>query len=1302
METQSGKATRIYQGRISECEIKGKKFPLSVLWEHHQLYQDAVNYYLCAFAAMAENSGTPMGKMRERITAAPEDGGVWENFWRNGQERSGMKFSLARTLHVAPETLTFQKAADLILGNGHASAEILQACIDLIAKKCAGDVTQPGRTYSSMLCYPQFHGNFDFDAVALQAGKGSLQLQTALYEEDAVRKMQRLAPEITMGWAGIKVQNGAFFQGDEAAEKLLEAVDYFENNVKNIRAMSYLNAHPRRMENLRGYRERIASFSDLKIERNRKTDPERRNAILLLKYFPDEFTVGLMKCFIPEGKKKALPENPYSLPDDPIKLARGKRGFVFPYFSRMLTGNTWRKEFDISAFSEALKTVNQFQQKCMEREKERESLQAALDYMDGIRKKGAGVCGENPEDGEESPLPVLAGDARWELLKELLKSLGISNSFTEDEMVEYGLSFRTIRCFAELRRRWQTILAHSDGKAPASELIRELHLFQQKNPERMGSADLFHKLAEAKYQDLWREDYPAGKQQSHDLLGDAVRYFDMRDRMERLKEPIQFTPADAVYSSRQCDLKKLCTGKSPLGKNTVCTTQIALKNQDGIFELQDCTLRYSAPRLYRDGLIGGESFRYLTPVLHALQMESVPEVDFAESAVFLMPDRDGCGGIRFLLNFSIGVPVGKIHASFPHHFPANQFYFADNSRQMLLWPGIENGKNKPDWFQAKKPFVFVSVDLGQRSAGAVVRIRVSPGPRPSPHAVLLGSDGSTEWYAERIYAGLLRLSGEDAKFPAKSGLLKERYGSRGRSADAEETKEARELCIRLSGADLIGEGDSFPEQNDRILIALRRAQAKWSRINRWLWMLNSPERTDQALREYSAALPDSSGTVADADALRNLLTGQEAFLRKMLPDAVLTLAGRILPLRDRVWKWETCRSGNGESHRLTQVPADHPRRVRICGQRGISFARLEQLEEFRKRVQSLNRALMRCPGAAPQRPSEMRELRIPDPCPDVLLKLNRMKENRINQTANQILVQALGLRLKSHGPGRRPKEIHGEYERIPGVEPASFLVLENLSRYRFHQDRSRFENSRLMKWSHRQIRAKLEMLAAEIFALPVLDVPAAYSSKFTSDGIPGFRAEFCSTAVFGQWPWERFSVEERMVRELRETAERLEQLGERILLPKEGGPLFVPFCGSDSLIQADINAAFNIGLRAVAHPAMLTVHNRLRVRKSGDGLVPARNSALARMVFSETDRIETPETGDLPNLLFVLPVPRTLFEGRQNGIYRFADTGRNCLTLIPGSDLWKTVKKEKWMRCLTLNRLRLAAAEKRASERTEK
>lgn len=1302
MGNQTKKVTRIYQGRVSECEINGKKQFLSVLWEHHQLYQDAVNYYLCALASMAADSGSPIGKMRERITASPADGGVWENFWRNGEERSGMKFSLARTLKVDPETLTFQMASERILGTDHASEKILQASVDLIAKKCAGDVTQPGRTYSPLLCNPKFSGNFDFDVIALQAGQGSLQLQTALFREDAVSEIQKLAPEISMRWADIKTQDGEPFQGEESREKLVEAVDCFEKDVKNIRAMNYLRSHPHRKENLNAYRMKIPSLPELKIERNKKTDLERRNALLLLKYFPDEFTVGLMRCFIPEGKRKAVLENPYGLPDDPIKLARAKRGFVFPYFSTILTGRTWRKEFEICAFSEALKTVNQFQQKCGERQTEQEILQADLDYMDGIRGKRVGSSGDDSEDGEDSPLPVLAGDPRWDLLLELLKELGVSNSFTEDEMVEYGLSFRTIRSFSELRRSWQEILKSSGEKDPMPELVRKLHLFQQKNPERMGSADLFHKLAEAKYRDLWRENYPAEKQQSRDLLSDAVRYFEIRERLERLKEPIQFTPADAVCSSRQCDLKRLCVGTRPLEDPSVCRTQIAVRNQDGVFELQNCSLRFSAPRLRRDGLLGGESFRYLTPILNALHPESVPAVDLAESAVFLMPERDDRGEIRYLLNFSIGVPVEELQASFPHHFSANQFYFAENAHQMLLWPGIENGKNKPDWFCSKKPFVFASVDLGQRTAGAVARIRVSPGRPSNPHAVLLGSDGSTEWYAERIYAGLLRLSGEDAKSPGKNGMEKERFGSRGRPANPEETKEARELCIRLSGSDLLGEADSFPEQNDRILTALRRAQAKWSRINRWLWMLNSPERAGQALREYSASLPETAGAVTDADALRSLLTSQEACWRTMLPETVLILARRILPLRDRIWKWETCRSGCGESFRLIQVPAERPIQVRICGQRGISFARLEQLEEFRKRVQSLNRGLMRSPGSAPQRPSEMRELRIPDPCPDVLLKLNRMKENRINQTANLILAQALGLRLKRHIPGRRPEDVHGEYERIPGVEPASFLVLENLSRYRFRQDRSRFENSRLMKWSHRQIRLKLEMLATEILGLPVLDVPAAYSSKFTSEGIPGFRAELCSTAVFRQWGWERLSVEGQTVRALQETAEKLEKLGERVLLPKEGGPLFVPFCGSDVVSQADINAAFNIGLRAVAHPAMLTIHNRIRVRKSKNGLIPVRNSNLAKMVFSETDRIESPGAEEPPNVLFVLPLPRTLLSEGQKGIYRFADSNRSRLTLIPGKELWATVKKEKWMRCLALNRMRLAAAEKRAAERSGK
>ena len=37
---------RIYQGRVTRVEtLDEQELPKSVLWEHHKLFQDAVNYY---------------------------------------------------------------------------------------------------------------------------------------------------------------------------------------------------------------------------------------------------------------------------------------------------------------------------------------------------------------------------------------------------------------------------------------------------------------------------------------------------------------------------------------------------------------------------------------------------------------------------------------------------------------------------------------------------------------------------------------------------------------------------------------------------------------------------------------------------------------------------------------------------------------------------------------------------------------------------------------------------------------------------------------------------------------------------------------------------------------------------------------------------------------------------------------------------------------------------------------------------------------------------------------------------------
>ena len=53
-------------------------------------------------------------------------------------------------------------------------------------------------------------------------------------------------------------------------------------------------------------------------------------------------------------------------------------------------------------------------------------------------------------------------------------------------------------------------------------------------------------------------------------------------------------------------------------------------------------------------------------------------------------------------------------------------------------------------------------------------------------------------------------------------------------------------------------------------------------------------------------------------------------------------------------------------------------------------------------------------------------------------------------------------------------------------EPADFIVIEDLSRYRASQGRAPRENSRLMKWCHRAVRDKLKELC-EPFGIPVLE-----------------------------------------------------------------------------------------------------------------------------------------------------------------------------------------------------------------------
>lgn len=118
---------RIYQGRVTRIEelrTDGTESLIddchTVLWKHHQLFQDAVNYYAFVLAVMAEgmkekdNDGverpTAMARFAEQVLGTRTEvgfiAGKWEDFVRKGKRRPGLKRSLARTLGLDAEEVT--------------------------------------------------------------------------------------------------------------------------------------------------------------------------------------------------------------------------------------------------------------------------------------------------------------------------------------------------------------------------------------------------------------------------------------------------------------------------------------------------------------------------------------------------------------------------------------------------------------------------------------------------------------------------------------------------------------------------------------------------------------------------------------------------------------------------------------------------------------------------------------------------------------------------------------------------------------------------------------------------------------------------------------------------------------------------------------------------------------------------------------------------------------------------------------------------------------------------------------------
>ncbi len=267
--------------------------------------------------------------------------------------------------------------------------------------------------------------------------------------------------------------------------------------------------------------------------------------------------------------------------------------------------------------------------------------------------------------------------------------------------------------------------------------------------------------------------------------------------------------------------------------------------------------------------------------------------------------------------------------------------------------------------------------------------------------------------------------------------------------------------------------------------------------------------------------------------------------------------------------------------------------------------RLATLTEFRRKVQVGFYTRLR-PDAAS---CELRD-RFGEKTLDTLQKL---REQRVKQLASRIVEAALGIgRVRLPETGKSPRRPRTQVDR-----PCHVVVMESLTHYRPDEMRTRREKRQLMEWCSAMVRDYLKD-ACQLNGLLLREVSAKYTSHQCSrTGLPRLRCADVKVKQFLESPWWRKKInaaqkqlerkrgnsKDRFLVELHDRLEQLRAAGRAlpttVRAPLEGGDLFVAAPPWEVIrrtearprhsfgkraIQADLNAAANIGLRALLDP----------------------------------------------------------------------------------------------------------------------
>ncbi len=1292
-------ATRIYQGRITSAEFKNinkylnQKDALSSLNKTYSIFHDAVNYHLVALAGMASFGAvgiiTEFYNQVRNLFDEPQD----------IDDNDNLKSSICRTLGISTKCCFENVISEIFKDVDNKEIilpHVLQYIIDK-TKKGESVIQKKGRELLPKLCNSSFGGNFDFTIKEKKAIQGKLELQTELYRDDITdEELLLLAQKMDLSWAGIKTkpdekhETSLCFPDNEVLDKVNQEMNDFcerlkeEKSEKLVQVLEVLKNTP----------------LNKNLARNKKTPPELKQAAIFFMFYPCKLSAEFLRNKLGKvtAKKETYKDYDYTkLDHDPLVLARGGKGMIYRGYTALSIWETkdeemLSKEFDILAFKEALKTLHGFVLKTEERKKEVENIQNKIDYLEF----GKGTKKNLHDDIE---LPVLGGDPRFEALKELVKEI------TPDEETVYHLSNRTIQGFDDIRKEWLKLKQKGESDFNhLSEKVREI----QATKKSFGSQPLFEALCHEKYHHIWLPFADGKFNRSENILKDFSIWQSLKEKKLQYERPVRISAAHPKKSPRQLMYSDLETNACRLKGNNKESIEVTVvvKNELGKLLFDHIALSFSAPRFERDEMGRDSStwekgLTWIQPMMKALNLSEYAQLNKKPAVALYIKYSENLEP-KYYLNFPVTINLEKLHQDIEKaQLWKGQFNGPIEEKLHLHWQGTcKKWKVNPWWKDeniSTNGFNVLGIDLGVRFAAAWSLINVQKyeeNQNLPPQCRYIGTTEGEQWYGNIQKQGKIKIDGERSREVHGKIVDAVAYPSEYDLKLANKIFSQHGITKDYKNTSVLKLGNNAIACFKKMLSRTRTLQSYLSKLNKD----NSEEHIAKHIKDIHEHFSYSEyikGIIVacenqDLDKLKELLSSEILRLIKDLPTVAVDLTTLILPRKHGHWEWnEELKEGwQGSGEMVICEGEDTPRR-NVYHRGGLSIARIEQLEKLRQSLQSMSKILSHEPGEEVPFGRQLRDLKTIDPCPSILEKIENMREQRVNVIAHEIVAQALGVRLRPSRPGKNANKrdvIHGEYEIIPGRKPVDLVVMENLSRYTTNNDRSKTENSTLMRWCHRQITAKIVQILEEVFGIPVLFTHAAYTSKFDSIySTPGFRPEVMTEQALcymkdhekNETLKKKFEVYLSLVSELNNSKYK----GKIYLLKphyNNGGEMFLTEHNGEFILRdADLNASANIAWRGIAAPEALHLLHRVRLEIKKNKISPVYNNDRESALKGSWE-LKVNKTPGSKNL-YISAFVKT--DDSKNLAFAEYTNGEQSYLLSEGITLWKDLKDRHWDLC---------------------